>query len=183
MNTFATVLFAMVICSRLAFAEWEAKFVPKNTGVDADRYVLIYQPDADRGTKSIAESLVTLSSAGHLTSLQMLTIHKLLEDATFQRELFEQMERIAPEELKAARRSAGNMHNPRMTALYTGFSQAVMATPTVTALNQALGKHRMKIVRPSFEKLELHKKNQVGTFACFLWLTVAPESAPRTEKP
>ncbi len=183
MNTFGTVLFAMVVCSRLAFAGWETQVVPKLTAVDGDRYVMIYQPDADRGTESIAGSLKTLSSAGHLSSLQMLTIHKLLEDATFQRELFDQMERIAPEELKAARRSAGNMHNPRMTALHTGFSQAVMATPTVTALNQALGKHRMKIGRPSFEKLELHKKDQSETFGYFLWLTVEPASAPTTQKP
>lgn len=177
MNTFGTALFALVVCSRLAFAGWETKFVPKLHGVDGDRYVLIYQSDADRGTKSMARSIETLSKAGHLSSLQTLTIHQLVEDATFQRELFEQMERIAPEELKAARLSAGNLHNPKMTALHTGFSQAVMATPTVTALNQALGKHRMKIVRPSFEKLELHKKNQSETFRCFLWLTVEPASA------
>lgn len=183
MNTFGSVLFAMLFCGRIAFAEWETKFVPKITGADSERYVLIYQSDADQGTKSIARSIETLSKAGHLSSLQMLTIHRLVEDATFQRELFEQMERTAPEELKAARRSAGNMHNPRMTALHTCFSQAVMATPTVTALNQALGRHRMKIVRPSFEKLELHKKDQAETFRCFLWLTVEPESAPTPEKP
>lgn len=183
MNTFGAILFAMVICSRLAFAGWESTSVPKLPGVNGDRYVLIYHSDADRGTKSIAASIETLSSAGHLSSLQTLTIHHLVEDATFQREVFEQMERIAPEVLNAARHSAGNMHNPRMTALHTSFSQAVMATQTVTALNQALGKHRMKIVRPSFEKLELHKKNQTETFRCFLWLTVEPESAPTPEKP
>jgi len=183
MNTFGSALFAMLFCGRTAFAGWETQVVPKLTGVDGDRYVMIYQSDADRGTKSIAGSLETLSSTGHLSSLQMLTIHKFVEDATFQRELFEQMERIAPEELKAARRSAGNMHNPKMTALHTCFSQAIMATPTVTALNQALGKYRMKIVRPSFEKLELHKKDQAETFGCFLWLTVEPESAPTNEKP
>jgi len=183
MNNFRAVLLAMVVCDRLALAGWDTQVIPKLTGVDGDRYVMIYQPDADRGTKSIAGSIEALSRAGHLSSLQTLTIHKLLEDATFQRELFEQMERIAPEELKAARRSAGNMHNPRMTALHTSFSQAVMATPTVTALNQALGKHRMKIVRPSFEKLEFHKNGQKETFRCFLWLTVEPESAPATEKP
>lgn len=183
MNTFRSVLLAMVVCSRLASAGWETNVVPKLTRVDGDRYVMIYQPDADRGNKAFARSIETLSSAGHLSSLQTLTIHKLVEDATFQREVFEQMERIAPEKLKAARRSAGNMHNPKMTALHECFSQAVMATPTVTALNQALGKHRMKIVRPSFEKLELHKKGQKETFRCFLWLTVQPESAPTTEKP
>ena len=183
MNTFGTALFALVVCSRLAFAGWETNVVPKLTGVDGDRYVMIYQADADRGTKSIAGSIETLSSAGYLSSLQTLTIHQLVEDATFQREVFEQMERIAPEELMAARRSAGNMHTPQMTALHECSSQAVIATQTVTALNQALGKHRMKIVRPSFEKLELHKKDQAETFRCFLWLTVEPESAPTPEKP
>jgi len=118
MNTFGTVLFAMVLCGRLAFAGWETNVVPKIRGVDGDGYVMIYQSDADRGTKSIAGPIETLSSAGHLSSLQTLTVHQLVEDATFQRELFEQMERIAPEELKAARRSAGNMHNPKIP-LYT----------------------------------------------------------------
>ncbi|HQW28593.1 MAG TPA: hypothetical protein PK529_05380 [Verrucomicrobiales bacterium] len=183
MNTFAAVLLATVVCGQLVFAGWETEVVPKLAGVDGDRYVMIYQSDADRGTNSLVDSIERLSSAGHLSALSTLTIHQLVEDATFQREVFEQMERIAPEALKAARRSAGNMHNPRMTALHGCFSQAVMATPTVTALNQALGKHRMKIVRPSFEKLELHRKDQTEIFWCFLWLTVEPESSPTTEKP
>lgn len=183
MNTLRIVLFAIVVCGGLAFAGWETKVVPQSTGVEGDRYVMIYQSDADRGAKSIAGSIEALASAGHLSSLQTLTIHELVEDATFQREVFEQMERIAPAALQAARRSAGNMHNSKMIALHACFSQAVMATPTVTALNEALGKHRMKIVRPSFEKLELHRKDQTETFGCFLWLTTAPESAPTTEQP
>ncbi|MFZ2278935.1 MAG: hypothetical protein WAW39_14110 [Prosthecobacter sp.] len=89
MNTFGTALFAMVVCGRLASAGWETNVVPKLKGVVGDRYVMIYQSDADQDTKSIADSIETLSNAGHLSSLQMLTIHRLVEDATFQREVFE----------------------------------------------------------------------------------------------
>ena len=64
MNTFGTVLFAIVVSGRLAFAGWETKVVPKLTGVDGDRYVMIYQSDADRGTKSRPRNFLSVISAG-----------------------------------------------------------------------------------------------------------------------
>lgn len=183
MKTFGILLLAFAAWGQLAMAGWEIAHAPKLDSADGERYVLIYQPDAGRGIQSILASLEALSSAGHLRSLHMLTMHELVDDTTFQKEVFEQMERIAPEALKAARLSAGNMHNPKMTALRARFAQAVMSTQTVTALNEALGKYRMKIVRPSFEKLELHKKDQVETFNCSLWLGIEPVAAATSEKP
>ena len=183
MKSAIIALLGLVGFGQIAIAGWDTKVVPKMTGVDGDRYVMIYETDADRGTKTIATSLDTLSRDGHLSALLTLTIHKLVQDETFQREVFQQMETIAPGTLKAARRSAGNMHNPKMIALHDTFTKAVMATPTVVALNQALGKHHMKVARPSFEKLELHRKGGSETFWCFLWLSVEPEASPSTQKP
>ncbi|WP_395742119.1 hypothetical protein [Prosthecobacter sp.] len=182
MKTFGTLLSALMVGGPLAKADWEIKDA-STFSVDGGRYVMIYKPDAGRGAKSMADSLKTLSNAGHLQSLRTLTLHELVSDATFQREVFEQMERIAPDALKAARRSAGNMHNPKMIALHKPFAQAVMATATVAALNEALGKHRMRIVRPSFEKLALYRKDQVETWMCFLWLEVEPVPQAPPEKP
>jgi hypothetical protein len=168
-------IFAFVIITGSGLAGWEAtEVVPKETGVKGDRYVLIYHPDTDRGTKSIGKAIDNLSQAGHVYALQTLAIHGLIQDETFQKEVFEQLEKIAPELLAAATRSAGNMHNPKMTALRADFARAVMGTPTVTAFATALAAHGMKISRPSFEKLELHKKDQGHVFSCALWLSTEP---------
>ncbi len=154
--------------------------------VVGDQYILIYHPDADRGTKTIAEAVEKLAKAGHVAALQTLTVHDLVKDETFQQEIFEQLERNAPQALGAAKQSAGNIHNPKMTALHADFERAVMGTPTVTEFAKALAAQGMKISRPSFEKLELQKKEQGLKFRCALWLsveTVASAPEGQTSEP
>ncbi len=176
------VAFALMFASGSAIAGWDAKVVPKTTAVVGDRYVLIYHPEVDRGAQTIGEAVGKLAKSGHIAALQTITIHELVPDETFQKEIFEQLEKNAPQVLGAARQSAGNMHNPKMVALRADFARAVMGTPTVTGISKALAAQGMKISRPSFEKLELRKEEQGPRFRCFLWLSVetlatAPEGA------
>ena len=178
MRNLCIATLALVVASSSAMADWGVTALPKMSGLDAERYVLIYHADAERGTRSIGEAVGDLAKAGHIVALRTLTLHDLVQDETFQKELFEQLEKIAKEGLDAARRSAGNMHNPKMTALHADFARAVMGTPTVTAFAAALAPHGMKISGPSFEKLELHKENQGHRLWCFLWLSVEPGAEP-----
>ena len=186
MRNLGIATFAFVIASSSAIAGWDAQVVPKVSGGEGDRYVLIYHSDVDRGTKSIGKAADDLAKAGHIAVLQTLTLHDLVQDKTFQKEIFEQIEKIAPEPLGAAKQSAGNMHNTKMTGLHADFAKAVMSTPTVTAFATALSAHGMRISQPSFEKLELRKKDQGHEFRCFLWLSVEPAIAASdaaTKKP
>ena len=186
MKSLCIITFFLVAASFPAIAGWEAKMVPKTSGVDGDRYVLIYQSDGDRGTKSISQAVDSLAKAGHIAALQTLTLHELVQDQTFQKEVFDQLEKIAPESLGAAKKSSGNMHNPKMTALHADFSRAVLNTPTITDFATALAAHGMKISRPSFEKLELRKIDHGFGFSCFLWMSVepaAPASGAASRKP
>lgn len=164
----------LLYASSSAIAKWDAKLIPKTSKAIGDRFVLIYHPDADRGTKTIGDAVDKLAKAGHIAALQTLTVHDLVQDETFQQEVIEQLEKNAPQAFGAAKRSAGNMHNPTMVALHADFERAVMTTPTVTTLAKALASHGMKISRPSFEKLELKKKDQGIKFKCALWLSVEP---------
>ena len=175
------IAFALMFASGSAIAGWDAKMVPKTPEVAGDRYVLIYHTDADRGTKTIGDAVDKLAKSGHVAALQTLTVHDLVQDETFQMELFEQLEKNAPQALDAARKSAGNIHNPKMTALHADFARAVMGTPTVTELAKALAAHGLKISRPSFEKLELQKTARKPRFACALWLSVEPAPSRKND--
>jgi len=186
MKSQCIIAVALVFASGSSIAGWDAKVVPKTPEVVGEHYVLIYHPDADRGTKMIGEAVEKLAKAGHVAALQTLTLHDLVQDETFQKEIFEQLDKNAPNTLDAAKHSAGNMHNPKMTALHADFARAVMGTPTVTEFTKALAAQGMKITRPSFEKLELQKKDQDTKFRCFLWLSVEPvtsASEGETKKP
>lgn len=171
------VAVAHLFASSTAIAGWEAKEVPKTPEAAGDRYVLIYHQDAERGTKTINEAIEKLVKNGDVGVLQGLTVYDLMGDETFQQEIVEQLERNAPQAFDAAKRSAGNMHNPKMTALHADFAKAVRGTPTVTAISKSLAAYGMKISRPSFEKLELERKDQSFRFTGILWLSVEPVAA------
>jgi hypothetical protein len=74
--------------SGTAVADWKAEIVPMGiNNRDGDRSVLIYSADAERGTHSIGLALEGLAKSGHIAILQTLTIHDLVNDETFQKEL------------------------------------------------------------------------------------------------
>jgi hypothetical protein len=159
-----------------AKARWEAEDIASQFQVDGARYVLCYHADGDRAAESLGKILPALAESGKLSFIHTLTIHDLVKDGTFQKEVFEQLEKIAPETLAAARRSAGNMHNPKMEALRDAFGKAVLQTPTVTALSAVFAAHGMKISKASFEKLELENEHGLR-FRCMLWMIVETANA------
>ena len=164
------LFYSLAACITSARADWDTRTVQIEKG--ADSYVMIYRSDSERGTKSISTELDALSRTGKITKLRTLSIHALVDDDTFQKEIFEQLEKIAPAVLNAAKKSKGDMHNPQMKALHPYFSKAIMETPTATKFGQVLAKHGLKISEPSFEKLILLRRDKTEKLKCFLWLSI-----------
>jgi hypothetical protein len=172
MRPYALLFFLSgLFLSGTAVAYWKSEILPIDKG--GNRAVLIYYADTDRGTKSMGPALEELAKSEQIAILKTLTIHDLVKDEAFQKEVFEQLDKITPDALRAAKRSAGNMHNPKMEALHGDFSKAILATPTVAAISEALANHGLKVSRAEFEKLEFYSKGASHRFRCGLWLAIA----------
>lgn len=177
-----TALLAMVIscaaiCCSKAQAGWD---VSRTSARESDglpaRVVFVWIPGPAAEYPTMAAALQDVADDGKLDQLRLLSVSHLLSDDNFQKELFQQLETIAPKELKEAMESAGNMHNPKMDALRPGFEKAVFATPTVSQFKEDLARHRLEIARVSCEKFSFASSGNTKRFACFLSLTLATTS-------
>jgi hypothetical protein len=139
---------------------------------DADR--IRYSADQREGYASCDEALMALSDRGGIRRLDGIVAYALLLDDTFQAELIAGLERDAPRELKEARESAGNMHNPKMIQLWKPFEKALLATPTITKLNAVLAAYDLTISRSGVEKFEFRNTptDSRRRFQGLLWLYV-----------
>jgi len=138
-----------------------------------------YSFDREKRLLSLDDALKELSDSGRIQSLNHIFAHALVDDDTFQKELFEGLQRNAPRQLTEALESSGNMHNPKMIALAKPFAEVVMTTPTVIGFNNKLVPYGLKIEKGSFEKLELRKSSSVygRRFSCGLVFDVTTLTA------
>lgn len=136
---------------------------------------VMYYAQPDKGDASFADALKELSKEVSIQTLDGIVAYQLLQEAAFQKELLAAFEQGWPREMKEARNSAGNMHNPKMVQLRTHLSEAVLATPTVREMNAALQPYGLKICRASAEEfMFLKPKNETDRrLNGSLWLTVA----------
>lgn len=154
-----------------AHAGWEIRRLPGSDGHTTTRVVLSRHTQPDRGEPSVEAALKSLSS-NEVSLVDMIGIHDILSDDEFQKDLKEQLVQLAPDAMRAAEHSAGNMHNPKMIALHRHFAAAVLGTKLISSVNTALARHRLEITRVSHEKLSLIDHSGQRRFMCILSLSV-----------
>ncbi len=142
--------------------------------VRPDSAMIAYSPKQGEGYESFDKALKALADNGRIQKLDAIAGTSLLPDETLQKEIFADLERNAPDELKEARESAGNMHNPKMQKLWKHFEKALLATPTITKLNASLATYGLTISRAGVEKFELRTTltDANRRFHGVLWLYV-----------
>lgn len=87
-----------------------------------------------------------------------------LLDASLQNELQTALARVHPNEMSDALKSSGNIHNPKLSFLYTALKPAIMNTPSMKELSkiaQAYG-YDATIHSLGGEKLHFRRKNLNG---------------------
>jgi hypothetical protein len=143
--------------------------------VQSEAAHIAYSANPKEGYASFDEALKQMAAEGRIQKLDAIVAYALLPDETLQSEVFAGLERDAPLELKAARESAGNMHDPGMRQVGKAFSKAVLATPTLTRLNASLAVHGLVIAKAEVEKLELRNTltDPRRRFHGLLWLSVS----------
>jgi len=169
-----TLISFLILCgTSTGFAGWTSSVRPDDDRFSPARASIAYVEDG--GLPAFKDALNKLAQSDHIQRLEFIELHWLVSDSTFQHEVFSALEQSVPRELDAAKRSAGNMHNPKMTALRAPFAQAVLATPTVTKINTELARFGLRVSRIDQEKLSLIRDDKgQQQFICFLWLIVSP---------
>ncbi len=114
-----------------------------------------YSSKPSEGYATFDEALKEMADSGRIQKLDRINGFDLFSEETFQKELFAGLERDAPRELREARASSGNMHNPKMNQLWKPFAKALLATPTISKLNASLALHGLAITDSGVEKFEL----------------------------
>lgn len=132
-----------------------------------------YYADDAKGYKTIKGALVEISSKGILKHLIGINISELLRgNAVFQKEIFTELRLNRFTELNAALQSSGNIHNPKIRALYDHFAQAVLQTATIKRINTELESFGLGIFEASPEKLTIIETNGEKNFDAILYLNV-----------
>ena len=134
---------------------------------------IVYSAEKGKGHATFDGALKELSESDRIRRLDGINGCELFSEETFQQELFAGLERDAPRELKEARESSGNMHNPKMHQLWKPFEKAFLATPTIKSLSASLAAHGLTISRVEREKFELRNtiadpKRRFHGFLCFM---------------
>lgn len=163
-------LFQSIISS--GYCGWSADIydpddkVPKYVGIR-------YDSDITKGHKTIKGALLEISNKEKIDHLSGINISELLEsDSTFQKEILSELRLHNSVELDEAFRSSGNIHNPKVRALYAPFTNAVLHTTLVKMINVELKSFGLRIVEASPEKLTIKEKNGKKYFIAILYLAI-----------
>ena len=93
------------------------------------------------------------------------------DDLVVQNELHEFLSSNYPELHTEASSSAGNMHNPKVTALREPIKEAILASSLVKKIETALASRCERIASASYEKFTIWKKDGKPTYSAMVWLS------------
>jgi hypothetical protein len=142
-----------------------------------------YSEHRGDGDETFRGAVDALAQSGKIQRLEVIALHWLVQDASFQKELISALQKSAPRELAEAARSSGNVHNPKMIQLRRPFEAAVLTTPTVKSINADLSGYGLHVSGVSTEKLSLVDIDDRRDFMCFLWLEVSALRPNNSFKP
>ena len=93
------------------------------------------------------------------------------DDHVLQKELHEFLSSNYPELHAEALSSAGNMHNPKVTALREPINQAILASSLAKEIGIALTSRCERIASTSYEKFMIRKKDGHPIYSAMVWLS------------
>ena len=170
--------FLLLIHAAPTLAGWTNGVNPKHL-VSPGLASIVYSPHQEEGAPTFKEALNALARTGNVHRLEVITLHWLVQDASFQTELMSALRASAPKELAQALRSAGNTHNPKIVQLRRPLEASALSTPTVRRINSDLSHYGLKVSGVSTEKISIVDSNGQRKLMCFLWLSVSQRAVLR----
>jgi hypothetical protein len=164
------ILPVLVVCGiPTARGEWKLR-------QDEGQTILLHEWDAKKKEAPSIEGLAEiLASRDQSIPLKHITFWTYFHnDPVVQGELLAEFKSRYPRILAEAFRSSGNMHNPKVLPLRAKFSECLLATPTLTKINEVFQRHGYTISRISYEKFWINKDSESTPFNAIIWLIPEP---------
>ena len=160
MRTIAVILILSASCFALASdSGWDVS-------IHDDEWATLY--DTHQGKHSLIEAVESVPREIWLRNFRVFLSETDLE---LQKELHEFFSTHYPELHAEALSSAGNMHNPKVTALRESIKEAILASSLAKDISNALASRCERIVETSYEKFMIWKKNGKPTYSAMVWLS------------
>jgi len=102
-------------------------------------------------------------------------------DPILQAEVLSKFKSRHPDILTEAFKSSGNMHNPKVIPLGSKLSECLLATPTLTKINEVFRAHGYTVRRMSHEKFWINKGSEATPFHAIIWLILEPTVKEETQ--
>jgi hypothetical protein len=123
--------------------------------------------DTHQGDLSLAEAVDSVPKNIWLRNFRVFLSEN---NHVLQKELHEFLSSNYSELHTEALSSAGNMHNPKVTALREPIKQAILASSLTKEVGVALTSRCERIVSTSYEKFTIRKKNGQPIYNAMIWL-------------
>ena len=147
--------------SSSAFAGWQVHYVPevKESHYQRPERVTLTYNRGSSDLETLADALKAIKMQGKIEKLDFIRPHPFTESDDFQDELIGAFKELAPEEWTRAEKSAGNMHNPKMTPLRKHLTEAFLRTSLAKRISRDLEPYGLVIAEFGQEKLSYQEKN------------------------
>ena len=137
-----------------------------DVAIHDDEWATLY--DTHQGKLSLTEAVSSVPKGIWLRNFRIFLSE---EDIVLQKEIHEFLNSNYPELHAAALSSAGNMHNPKVTALREPVKEAILATSLAKEISVALASRCERIASTSYEKFTIWKKDGEPTYSAMVWLS------------
>lgn len=161
---FTAVLFALfsqvALSSQVTVAEplkWQTNF--------ADHEAVIFA--SSTGVDSLKDAIAAVPKSVWIRSVQ---VSPLAQFDGLQHELQTYLQQHYPQMLADALASAGNIHNPKVVALWQGFKEAVLASGFVKQINSDFSGLCESITSVDIEKFFITTQSLSPQFEAMVWL-------------
>lgn len=137
-----------------------------DVSIHDDEWATLY--DTHQGKLSLTEAVNSVPKGIWLRNFRIFLSEG---DLVLQKEIHEFLSSNYPELHAAALSSAGNMHNPKVTALREPVKEAILATSLAKEIRVALASRCERIASTSYEKFTIWKKDGKPTYSAMVWLS------------
>ncbi len=137
-----------------------------DVSIHDDKWATLY--DTHQGKLSLIEAVDSVPKGIWLRNFRVFLSENDLE---LQKDLHELLSSNYPDLHADALSSAGNMHNPKVTALREPIKEAILASSLAKEISAALTSRCERIVSTSYEKFMIWKNNGKQTYSAMVWLS------------
>ena len=160
MRNIVAILLLSVSCFALASdAGWDVS-------IHDDEWATLY--DTHQGRLSLNQAVDSVPKSIWLRNFRIFLSE---DDLVLQKELHEFLSSNYPDLHAEALSSAGNMHNPKVTALRDPIKEAILASSLAKEIRIALASRCERIASTSYEKFTIWKKDGKPTYSAMVWLS------------